>query len=417
MAACRRGLPPPRRPQRRAGRGRGVQLRPRTSGLAVRRRRDGSRRGTVRPRRRDGGRAVATVRTEVRAGSWAVRGGAVGAEVAFVRLPAGDVAPGNEQAAQAVGFTGRSPAFAVVNSRLLGLQLMDGGGSSCSRSPSRARHAHRRAGLGTRRRDEHATETSRSSYAATRSPTSRPATGRCGRSPGDVALAGPHLELVELESPPTRAEPSRGRREAAVPQRSGAGSGGPRRADRTPVRGAAEAPAADRRGHTLGLGRNARVRRHAAHTDVRPRPTSGPRPRSVPDRRADPERRRARTDLRPGPICGPDGQVWRRRRRDPAGPGPSRARPVSRAAAQRRRARHPTRRYARRRRARARRTPGAAAAAAAPHADGARRARRTGRPSRTPRGEVLVDRPRRPRRRSTGRAARGTPESSAGRGR
>jgi hypothetical protein len=146
-----------------------------------------------------------SVRTEVRAGSWAVRGGAVGNEVAFVRLPAGEVAPGEEQTAAAVAFTGRSPAFAVVNSRLLALGLLD-------RRRLKLLEITEPSG-GTRAAEqgwalvdvtEHETETE--PLVVRRYEVADLATGdrQVWEIAGDVALAGPHLELVELQSPPNQ---------------------------------------------------------------------------------------------------------------------------------------------------------------------------------------------------------------------
>jgi hypothetical protein len=64
------------------------------------------------------------VRVLVSGGGWTVRGGLVGPDAVWVRVPDG-VAEGEERSLPAAGFTGRSPAFAVATANLLGLDLLD----------------------------------------------------------------------------------------------------------------------------------------------------------------------------------------------------------------------------------------------------------------------------------------------------
>lgn len=145
------------------------------------------------------------VRVEVRSGSWVVRGGPAGNEVVFARLPAGEIAPGEEQVAKAVAITGRSPAFAITTSGLLALQPMDKRRLTLLEvtEPS----------AGTRIVDqgwalvdvtEHATETE--PLVVRRFEVADLATGdrQVWSIAGDVVLEGPHLELAELESPPNQ---------------------------------------------------------------------------------------------------------------------------------------------------------------------------------------------------------------------
>lgn len=68
------------------------------------------------------------VRVSVSGGGWTLRGGVTvsgtGSDAVWVRVADG-VTSGEEQSLPAVGFTGRSPAFAVVTARLLRLGLLD----------------------------------------------------------------------------------------------------------------------------------------------------------------------------------------------------------------------------------------------------------------------------------------------------
>ena len=145
------------------------------------------------------------VRVEVRSGGWVVRAGAAGGQVIYVRLPAGEVAPGQEQSATAAALTGRSPAFAIATSRLLALAPQD-----------RKRIkllAVTEPSAGVRLTDEgwalievseHEAETG--PLVVRRYEVADLATGDRGTwsIAGDVVLEGPHLELAELESPPNQ---------------------------------------------------------------------------------------------------------------------------------------------------------------------------------------------------------------------
>lgn len=145
------------------------------------------------------------VRVEVRSGGWVVKAGVAGGEVLYVRLPADEVAPGEEETVSAAALTGRSPAFAVATSRLLAL------------APEEKKRikllAVTEPSAGVRVVDEgwslvevseHETETG--PLVVRRYEVADLATG--DRSEwsiaGDVVLEGPHLELVELESPPNQ---------------------------------------------------------------------------------------------------------------------------------------------------------------------------------------------------------------------
>jgi hypothetical protein len=68
------------------------------------------------------------VRVSVSGGGWTLRGGVTvsdtGSDAVWMRVADG-VTSGEEQSLPAVGFTGRSPAFAVVTARLLRLGLLD----------------------------------------------------------------------------------------------------------------------------------------------------------------------------------------------------------------------------------------------------------------------------------------------------
>ncbi len=147
------------------------------------------------------------VRVEVRSGSWVVRGGVAGNEVVYARLPAGNVAPGEEESAIAAALTGRSPAFAITTSRLLSL------------SPDEKRRIKlvqvTEPTAGIRVVDEgwalvevaeHTTEDA--PLVVRRYEVADLATGdrKVWSIAGDVVVGGPDLELVELESPPNQDE-------------------------------------------------------------------------------------------------------------------------------------------------------------------------------------------------------------------
>jgi hypothetical protein len=145
------------------------------------------------------------VRVEVRSGGWVVKAGVVGGEVLYVRLPSGEVAPGEEESVEAASLTGRSPAFAVATSGLLAL---------APESKKRIKLlAITEPSAGVRVVNEgwalvdvseHETETG--PLVVRRYEVADLATGdRVAWSiAGDVVLEGPHLELVELESPPNQ---------------------------------------------------------------------------------------------------------------------------------------------------------------------------------------------------------------------
>ena len=144
------------------------------------------------------------VRVSVSAGGWTLRGGLAGPEAVWVRVPDG-VAEGEEQTAAAAGFTGRSPAFAVVTARLLGLSLLD-------------RRRVRLVGVtepacvalpvdeGWALVDETAHDTDSGPLTVQRYEVADLATAerRVVHLAGDVVLEAPGLELVDLESPPNQ---------------------------------------------------------------------------------------------------------------------------------------------------------------------------------------------------------------------
>ena len=147
------------------------------------------------------------VRVQVTSGSWTLRGGLAGASSAvWVRSPS-DAAPGAgpEQAADAAGFTGRSPAFAVATARLLGLSLLD-------------RRRIRLVGVtepacvalpvdeGWALVDVAAHDTDSGPLRVERYEVADLATAerRVVHLAGDVVLEAPNLELADLESPPNQ---------------------------------------------------------------------------------------------------------------------------------------------------------------------------------------------------------------------
>ena len=148
------------------------------------------------------------VRVQVTAGGWSLRGGLAGPEAVWVRTPA-DASPGAadevEQTAKAVGFTGRSPAFAVVTARLLGLDLLD-------------RRRVRLVGVtepacvalpvdeGWALVDVTEHDTDAGALRVERYEVADLATAerRVVHLAGDVVLEAPGIELVDLESPPNQ---------------------------------------------------------------------------------------------------------------------------------------------------------------------------------------------------------------------
>jgi hypothetical protein len=148
------------------------------------------------------------VRVQVTAGGWTLRGGLAGPEVVWVRTPASALpgaAADAEQTATAVGFTGRSPAFAVVTARLLGLSLLD-------------RRRVRLLGVtepacvalpvdeGWALVDVESHDTDTGPLKVERYEVADLATAerRVVHLAGDVVLEAPGLELVDLESPPNQ---------------------------------------------------------------------------------------------------------------------------------------------------------------------------------------------------------------------
>ena len=145
------------------------------------------------------------VRVQVTAGGWTLRGGLAGPEAVGVRAPDGETG-GDEQAATAAGFTGRSPAFAVATARLLGLGLLD-------------RRRVRLVGVtepacvalpvdeGWALVDVTEHDTDSGPLPVERYEVADLATAerRVVHLAGDVVLEAPGLELVALESPPTLA--------------------------------------------------------------------------------------------------------------------------------------------------------------------------------------------------------------------
>jgi len=138
------------------------------------------------------------VRVQVTAGAWTLRGGIVGPDAVWVRGESDE-----EQTAPAVGFTGRSPAFAVATARMLGLDLLD-------------RRRVRLLGItepaavalpvdeGWALVDVESHDTDTGPLRVERYEVADLATAerRVVHLAGDVVLEAPGIELVELESPP-----------------------------------------------------------------------------------------------------------------------------------------------------------------------------------------------------------------------
>jgi hypothetical protein len=137
------------------------------------------------------------VRVQVASGEWTLRGGVVGPDAVWVR------GEGEEQTQAAAGFTGRSPAFAIVTARLLALDLLD-------------RRRIRLVGisepaLATLPVDEgwalvdvteHETDLGALPVRRYEVADLTTAERRVVHLAGDVLLEGPGVELVDLESPP-----------------------------------------------------------------------------------------------------------------------------------------------------------------------------------------------------------------------
>jgi len=147
------------------------------------------------------------VRVQVTAGGWTLRGGLAGPEAVWVRLPAeaDPSAGGEEQTAPAVGFTGRSPAFAVVTARMLRLDLLDRRRvrlvgvtePACVALPVDE-------GWALVDVETHDTETAPLKVERYEVADLATAERRVVHVAGDVVLEAPGLELVDLESPPNQ---------------------------------------------------------------------------------------------------------------------------------------------------------------------------------------------------------------------
>lgn len=149
------------------------------------------------------------VRVVVSSGGWVLRGGVVGPDAVWVRTPA--AAPGepevagDEQSLPAAGFTGRSPAFAVVTARLLGLGLLDRrrvrlvgvAEPACAALP---------VDEGWALVDVTTHDTESVPLRVERYEVADLATAerRVVHLAGDVVLEAPGLELADLESPPNQ---------------------------------------------------------------------------------------------------------------------------------------------------------------------------------------------------------------------
>lgn len=147
------------------------------------------------------------VRVQVTAGGWTLRGGLAGPEAVWVRLPA-DAPPsegGDEQTAPAVGFTGRSPAFAVASARMLRLDLLDRrrvrlvgvNEPACVALPVDE-------GWALVDVEEHDTDTGPLRVERYEVADLATAERRVVHLAGDVVLEAPGLELADLESPPNQ---------------------------------------------------------------------------------------------------------------------------------------------------------------------------------------------------------------------
>ncbi len=144
------------------------------------------------------------VRCEIATQRWRVRGGSLGRELMWVRSAADGVAPA-EDAAEAAGFLGESPAFFVVLARLLSLPIK---GSAWLRlvavwEPLLAPLMVER-GWTLEDVDDH--ETPSGPLVVERYRIDDRATGEhvMLHLAGDVVLEGPGVSLDELDSPPNQ---------------------------------------------------------------------------------------------------------------------------------------------------------------------------------------------------------------------
>lgn len=140
-------------------------------------------------------------RLELRAGGWTVRGGALGRHVTWVRAGGGEAV---ERSVEAAGFTGESPAFAVITARLLGLSP---GGAGRLRLVSFTEPALAartvEEGWAFTEVVEHPAETRPLPVERYEVADLATAERRVVYLAGDVVLAAPGIELEELDSPPT----------------------------------------------------------------------------------------------------------------------------------------------------------------------------------------------------------------------
>ncbi len=142
-----------------------------------------------------------TVRLQVSAGDRLLRGGTVGRDLAWVVHGGGNAVERQERAA---AFTGRSPSYAVVVARLLGLAA-----GAAARVPLVALRADL-VGVPVEQRwslvEVVSHDTDRGPLAVERWDVADLATADVvsWHVAGDVVVAGPQVDLVELESPPSR---------------------------------------------------------------------------------------------------------------------------------------------------------------------------------------------------------------------
>jgi hypothetical protein len=138
------------------------------------------------------------VRVSAEHGSTLLRGGLVGPEAVWVR---GD---DPERAAPGAGFTGTSPAFAVVTARLLALTLLERKRVHLLRITEPALlPLEVDEGWALVDVTEHETETAPLPVERYEVADLATAERRVVHIAGDVVLEAPGIELVELESPPT----------------------------------------------------------------------------------------------------------------------------------------------------------------------------------------------------------------------
>jgi hypothetical protein len=148
------------------------------------------------------------LRVEVRAAGWLLRGGVAGADTVWSLAP-DESSAAVPEAARAAGFTGRSPAFAVVTARMLGLTqgrparvrllLLTGTGGQ----PLPVDEGWALTGVTTHATDAAPLPVERYEVADLAS-----GQRRVIHLAGDVVLDAPSLELAELDGPPTLPMPA-----------------------------------------------------------------------------------------------------------------------------------------------------------------------------------------------------------------